>query len=83
MQWDTWLDLQALKALSQHASAVIAAILLFALIGLFLRWAVPPGPVNTILTWVDEFVLVGLFLWFAFQLGVLLWNRRVRNGSGK
>ncbi len=81
MGWAEWLDIKALRALSQHASAVLAAILFFALVGSLLRWVLPPGTVRDILEWVENAVLIGLFLWFAWQMTCVLWKGRVRNGS--
>lgn len=79
MKLDEWLDTQALKALSQHASAIVAAILVFALVASLLRMVLPPGIV-TILEWVENIVLVGLFLWFTRQMALVLWKGRMRNG---
>lgn len=80
MNWGEWLDTRALKALSQHASAIVAAIVFFALVGSLLRRVLPPGLVRDILEWIESIVLIGLFLWFGWQMALLLWKGRVRSG---
>jgi hypothetical protein len=72
-----WIDIETLKVLSHHASGVIAAIVLFGTVGVFVDSIVRQEPLRTVLKVIDSFVLVGLVLWLAFQLARLLWNRRV------
>lgn len=80
MQWSDWVDIETLKILSQHASGVIGAIVVFELIGLAVNWGLSPGTLKTVLNTLDSFVLVGLVVWLAYQMGCLLWKKRVRNG---
>jgi hypothetical protein len=72
-----WIDIETLKILSHHASGVIAAIVLFTTVGVFIDFMVTQEPLRTVLKVIDDFVLAGLFLWLAYQLARLLWNRRV------
>lgn len=71
-----WLDIETLKILSRHASGVIGAIVLFRAIRLVAEWGLHDGRLRDILEAVDSFVLVGLLIWLAIQMGILLWRRR-------
>jgi hypothetical protein len=81
MRFTEWLDLDTLRILSRHASGVIGAMAFFKLIAWFVEWGVPEGKLRLALELIDGFALVGLFLWLVYQMGMLLWQRRVRNGS--
>jgi hypothetical protein len=81
MKWEEWLDLKSIKALSQHGSATLTAFLLFALLGYALDWVPLPDVVRSTLKGVDDIVLVGLVLWFVWQMALVLWKGRIRNGS--
>lgn len=80
MRWTESVDIDILKILSRHASGVIGAMAVFMVIDLLAEWWLPDGTLKTVLKTIDGFVLVGLFLWLAYQMGHLLWLRRVRNG---
>jgi len=80
MRWTEWLDIDTLKILSFHASGVIGAILVFKIIGFFIGWGLKGGTLKTVVEAIDSIVLVGLFLWLAYQMGRLLWKKRTRNG---
>ena len=83
MQWPDWIDLDTLKALSRHASGSIGAILVFKAMGVLVDWGFT-GRLKIVLKTIDDTVLVGLLIWLAYQMGVLLWKSRIRirNGSG-
>ena len=81
MRLTEWIDLDTLKILSRHASGVIGAMAFFKLIAWFVEWGIPEGSLRLALELIDSFALVGLFLWLVYQMGVLLWLRRARNGS--
>ncbi len=80
-RWEEWLDLRTIKTLSQHASATIAALLFFAIIGFGLRWAPLSEAVRAILEVIEDIVLIGLFVWFVWQTAIVLWKGRIRNAS--
>lgn len=82
MPWNEWIiDVETLKILSQHASGVVGAILLFKILAFIIDLGFKDRTLKIILESVDSVVLVGLFLWLAYQMGCLLWKRRVKNGS--
>ncbi len=83
MQWADWIDLDTIKALSRHASGSIGAILVFKAMGVLVDWGFT-GRLKMVLKTIDDFVLVGLLIWLAYQMMILLWKGRIRirNGSG-
>ena len=77
-QWSAWIDIPSLQILCKHASGVLVALLLFWVIGLCLKWTLRDGVLREMVVVVDEFVLVGLLLWFAFQMAQHFWRGRLR-----
>jgi hypothetical protein len=62
--------------LVHHASAVIAAIVIFALVARLAIWLLPHGLVRKIIVIIDDVVLIGLLLYFGYEMLVYLWNQR-------
>ena len=62
--------------LVHHASAVIAAIVIFALVARLAIWLLPHGLVRKIVVVIDDVVLIGLLVYFGWEMFVYLWNRR-------
>jgi uncharacterized membrane protein len=62
--------------LVHHASAVVAAIVIFALVARLAIWLLPHGLVRKIVVVIDDVVLIGLLLYFGYEMFVYLWNRR-------
>ncbi len=62
--------------LVHHASAVIAAIVIFALVARLAIWLLPHGLVRKVVVVIDDVVLIGLLLYFGYEMLVYLWNRR-------
>ena len=62
--------------LVHHASAVIAAIVIFALVARLAIWLLPHGLVRKVVVVIDDVVLIGLLLYFGYEMFVYLWNRR-------
>ena len=63
-----WLDLEAIKLLTHHTSAVVTAVLLTALVGFLVQKLLHDGFAKKCILWLDEFLIVGLFVWFAYEL---------------
>ena len=78
-----WLDLDTLKILCRHASGSLGAMLLFTLANKLAEYTVTGQFLMATLRWMDIFIVVGLWLWLASQMGCLLWDRRVRIGTGQ
>ncbi|HTQ26076.1 MAG TPA: hypothetical protein VMI09_15415 [Candidatus Binataceae bacterium] len=68
--------------LVHHASAVVAAIVIFAVVARLAIWLLPHGMVRKIVVIIDDAVLIGLLLYFAYEMFVYLWNRKPPLGNG-
>ena len=79
--WSEWLDTKSMRALSQHASAILTALVLFGLIAVALKLIPLPDAVKFVLDGIEDLGLVGLFGWFLWQTALVLWKGRVRNGN--
>jgi len=55
---DEWLDTKSMRALSQHASAILTALLLFGLIALVLKLIPLPDPVKFVLDGIEDLGLI-------------------------
>jgi hypothetical protein len=63
-----WIDVEAIQALTHHTSAVVAAVALFWLVGFVTQRLMPDGTMRRCVLLVDEFVLLCLFIYFAYEL---------------
>lgn len=70
------MNLEAIQLLVHHASAVVAAIIIFALVARLAIWLLPHGFVRKVVVIIDDFVLIGLLLYFGYEMFVYLWNRK-------
>ena len=70
------MNLEAIQLLVHHASAVVAAIIIFALVARLAIWLLPHGFVRKVVVVIDDFVLIGLLLYFGYEMFVYLWNRK-------
>jgi uncharacterized membrane protein len=63
-----WINLDAIKLLTHHTSAIIAAVVLFWLVGFVVQRLLPEGLIRRCVLLLDEFVLLCLFIYFAYEL---------------
>jgi small-conductance mechanosensitive channel len=73
---EQWINFDAIQLLIHHASAVVAAIVIFALVARLAIWLLPHGFVRKIVVIIDDVVLIGLLVYFGWEMFVYLWNRR-------
>ena len=73
---EQWINFDAIQLLIHHASAVVAAIVIFALVARLAIWLLPHGLVRKIVVIIDDVVLIGLLVYFGWEMFVYLWNRR-------
>src|SRR6202158_2918972 len=81
---EQWINFDAIQLLVHHASAVVAAIVIFALVARLAIWLLPHGLVRQIVIIIDDVVLITLLLYFGWEMLIYLWNRRPpveRNGG--
>lgn len=69
---EEWINLDAIKILTHHTSAVVAAVVLFWFVGLVVQHLLHEGTLKRCVLFVDEFVLLCLFIYFAYQLFLFL-----------
>ncbi len=82
--WHNWRVIRTTTILAGHALDVGFCAVLFKLVVFVVHWAVRDQSWLGIVDKIEGFVLVGLLLWFTYQMGVLLWNERVRiSGDAK
>jgi hypothetical protein len=63
-----WINVKAIQALTHHTSAVVAAVVLFWLVGFVTQRLMQDGTMRRCVLLVDEFVLLCLFIYFAYEL---------------
>ncbi len=63
-----WVNLEAIQLLAHHTSAVIAAVVLFWLVSFVVQHLMHEGVLKRCVLLVDEFVLLCVFIYFAYQL---------------
>jgi hypothetical protein len=73
---EQWINFEAIQLLVHHASAVVAAIVIFALVARLAIYLLPLGFVRKVVVVIDDVVLIGLLLYFGYEMLVYLWNRR-------
>lgn len=69
---EDWINLEAIKVLTQHTSAIVAAVALFSFVAFVVQHLLREGTLKRCVLIVDEFVLLCLFVYFAYQLFIYL-----------
>jgi hypothetical protein len=69
---EDWINIRALQLLAHHTSAVIATVVLFWLVGFIVQHLLHEGVLKRCVLIVDEFVLLCLFVYFAYELFIFL-----------
>jgi uncharacterized protein YecT (DUF1311 family) len=70
-----WIHLEAIQALIHHASAVIAAIFLFAITARLIAYLIPDGYAKKFVIVVDDIILLAVFALGGWRLLVYMWTR--------
>jgi hypothetical protein len=55
---------------------VVAAIVIFAMVARLAIWLLPRGVVRKIVVIIDDIALIGLLLYFGWEMFAYLWHRR-------
>lgn len=69
---EAWVNVQVIQKLAHHTSAVIAAVVLFWFVGFIVQHLLHEGTLKRCVLMVDEFVLLCLFVYFAYELIIYL-----------
>jgi heme A synthase len=70
-----WINFEEIQLLTHHTSAVVAAVVLFWLVGWLLRRMLHDSIMKRILLLLDELVLLFIFVYFAYELLFFLYVR--------
>jgi uncharacterized protein YecT (DUF1311 family) len=70
-----WIHLDAIQALVHHATAVIAAIFLFAITGRLIAFLIPDGHAKKIVMIIDDAILLAVFALAGWRLLNYMWVR--------
>ena len=65
---ERWIDVEAIKLLTHHTSAVLSAVLLTALVAFLVQKVLHDGFAKHAILMIDEVLIIGLFLYFAYKL---------------
>ena len=67
-----WINVNALQALAHHTSAVVGAVVLFWFVGFLVQRMMHDTLMRRCVLLIDEFVLLCLFVYFAYELFIVL-----------
>jgi hypothetical protein len=77
-----WIDLEFLKLISWHTSAVLCVLVSVVVLSIAVKWAVGPGWLRTYVEGSERAVLVVIFVYFPFQVAYDLY-KEFRNSDRK
>jgi uncharacterized protein YecT (DUF1311 family) len=78
---DRWIHLDAIQALVHHATAVAAAIFLFAVTARLISYLIPDGHAKQIVIIIDDIVLLAVFSLAGWRLLEYMWVRPHLEGT--
>jgi uncharacterized membrane protein YGL010W len=70
-----WVNFEAIQLLTHHTSAIVAAVVLFWLVGWLVRRMLHDSIMKRTVLLLDELVLLCIFAYFAYELLVFLYLR--------
>ena len=70
-----WINLEAIQLISHHTSAIVAAVVLFWLVGWLVRRMLHDSVMKRAVLLIDELVLLCIFVYFAYELIFVLYLR--------
>jgi heme A synthase len=76
-----WFNVEVIQLLAHHTSAVIAAVVLFWMVGWLVRRLVHDSVMKRAVLLLDEVVLLAIFVYFAYELLFLLYLRTRNIGA--
>jgi uncharacterized membrane protein YGL010W len=69
---EAWINLRVIQRLTHHTSSVVAAVVLFWLVGFIVQRLLHDSMIKRCVLLFDEFVLLCLFVYFAYELFISL-----------
>jgi hypothetical protein len=70
-----WIHLEAIQLLVYHATAVIAALLLSAVVGFVIQKLMREGPIKHLIILIDEIFVVAVVLFLVAEVGLHFWQK--------
>jgi hypothetical protein len=70
-----WIHLEAIQLLVYHATGVIAALLLSALVGFVIQRLMREGPIKRLIILIDEIFVVLVILFLVAEVGLHFWQK--------
>lgn len=70
-----WIHLDAIQRLVYHASAVITALVLSAVVGFVIQRLMRDGPVKRLIIWIDEIFVALVILFLVAEAGLHFWQK--------
>jgi uncharacterized membrane protein YGL010W len=70
-----WINFEAIQLLTHHTSAIVAAVVLFWLVGWLVRRMLYDSVMKRTVLLLDELVLLCIFAYFAYELLFFLYLR--------
>jgi uncharacterized membrane protein YGL010W len=71
----SWINFEAIQLFTHHTSAVIAAVVLFSLVGWLVRRILHDSIMKRAVLLIDEVVLLCIFVYFGYELLFSLYLR--------
>jgi len=72
---EDWIHLEAIQLLVYHASAVIAALLLSAVVGSVIQRLMREGPIKRLVILIDEIFVALVILFLVAEMGLHFWQK--------
>lgn len=76
-----WIDVEEARPLIQHTFLVVVALACGGVVELVAQLIRLRPTMLAHLHFIEEYAFLCLMVWFLYQLGVVLWNRRIRIGA--
>jgi hypothetical protein len=70
-----WIHLEAIQLLVYHATAVIAALLLSAVVGFAIQKLMRDGPIKHLIILIDEIFVAAVVLFLVAEVGLHFWQK--------
>lgn len=81
MKWSEWVDVETIKAISLHTTAVLALLLAFGLVAIVAQWVIVDETLKAAIEFIAMYLFVIVFGLLAIQFLLLLWKKVGRDGT--
>ncbi len=81
MKLSNYISFSEIRIICKHLSGILASIIAFNIVNLAAEKTLAEGCIKDGILLLDQFALLSLYAWFCYQMGVMLWNSRVKIGD--